>query len=302
MTGVRSEHDKIVAIMLRRLISFLVLGCVAIASPALAQNNPEWTRPFPPFRIIGNIYWVGSYDLAAYLITTPQGNILINTGVGDTAMQIKASVEQLGFKLADTKILTATHGHFDHVAGLAELKRMTGAKLVVSEPDKELFESGGKLDFRFGDTPGARFEPVKVDSTFKDNDTISLGSTVLTAHHHPGHTKGATSFTVDVQEGAKTYRVAIANMGSINPGVKMSGMPGYPNIAADYARTFKAQKDMQIDVWLASHASQFKLHDKYKPGDPFNPDRFVDPQGFKAAVAQLEKTYRDQLNKERTPK
>src|SRR3954454_16345550 len=133
--------------MLTRLIA-LVLGCIAFASPAPAKDDPDWTRPFPPFRIVGNIYWVGSYDLATYLITTAQGNILINTGVGDTAKQIKASVEQLGFKLADTKILTATHGHFDHVAGLAELKRMTGARVLVSEQDKELLESGGKLDFR----------------------------------------------------------------------------------------------------------------------------------------------------------
>lgn len=285
-----------------RLISLLMLGCFALASPVLAQNDPNWTRPFPPFRIIGNIYWVGSYDLATYLITTPQGNILINTGVGDTAKQIKASVEQLGFKLADTKILTATHGHFDHVAGMAELKRMTGAKLIVSEQDKELLESGGTADFRFGDTPGARFEPVKVDSTFKDSDTISLGGTVLTAHHHPGHTKGATSFTLNVPEGGKTYRVVIANMGSINPGVTVGGMAKYPGITEDYARTFKAQKDMQIDIWLASHAAQFKLHEKYKPGDPFNPDRFVDPQGFKASVEELEKKYRDQLAEERARK
>jgi metallo-beta-lactamase class B len=288
--------------MTSRLISLLILGSFAFAPAAGAQDDPSWTRPFPAFRIIGNIYWVGSYDLASYLITTPQGHILINTGVGDTAKQIKASVEQLGFKLADTKILTATHGHFDHVAGFAELKRMTGARLIVSEPDKELFESGGKADFRFGDTPGARFEPVKVDSTFRDNDTISLGGTVLTTHHHPGHTKGATSFTVNVQESGKTYRVVIANMGSINPGVTVSGMPKYPGIGEDYARTFKAQKDMAIDVWLASHASQFKLHEKYKPGDPFNPDRFVDPQGFKAAVEQLEKTYREQLARERARK
>jgi metallo-beta-lactamase class B len=185
---------------------------------------------------------------------------------------------------------------------MAELKRMTGARLVVSEPDKELFESGGRLDFRFGDAPGSRFEPVNVDGTFKDNDTISLGGTVLTAHHHPGHTKGATSFTLNVQESGKTYRVVIANMGSINPGVTVSGMVKYPGIAADYARTFKAQKDMPIDIWLASHASQFKLHVKYKPGDPFNPDRFVDPQGFKAAVEQLEKTYLEQLARERAPK
>ena len=279
-----------------------MFGCFALASPSQAQNDPDWTRPFPPFRIVGNVYWVGSYDLATYLIATPQGHILINTGVGDTAKQIKASVEQLGFNFAETKILTATHGHWDHVAGMAELKRMTGARVVVSEPDKELFESGGRLDFRFGDTPGARFDPVKVDGTFKDNDTISLGGTVLTAHHHPGHTKGATSFTLNVQESGKTYRVVIANMGSINPGVTVSGMAKYPGIAADYARTFKAQKDMQIDVWLASHASQFKLHEKYKPGDSYNPDRFIDPAGFKAAVAQLEKTYLEQLARERAPK
>src|SRR6266568_4669455 len=243
--------------MLPRLISLLMFGCFALASPSLAQSDPNWTRPFPPFRIVGNLYWVGSYDLATYLITTPQGHILINTGVGDTAKQIKASVERLGFNLADTKILTATHGHFDH---------------------------------------------VKVDGTFKDGDTISLGRTVLTAHQHPGHTKGATSFTLNVRESGKTYRVVIANMGSINPGVTVSGMAKYPGITEDYARTFKAQKDMQIDIWLASHASQFKLHEKYKPGDVFNPDRFVDPQGFKASVEQLEKTYVEQLARERALK
>ncbi len=288
--------------MLPRLISLLMFGCFALASPSLAQSDPNWTRPFPPFRIVGNLYWVGSYDLATYLITTPQGHILINTGVGDTAKQIKASVERLGFNLADTKILTATHGHFDHVSGMAGLKRMTGARLIVSEQDKELLESGGRLDFRFGDTLGARFEPVKVDGTFKDGDTISLGRTVLTAHQHPGHTKGATSFTLNVRESGKTYRVVIANMGSINPGVTVSGMAKYPGITEDYARTFKAQKDMQIDIWLASHASQFKLHEKYKPGDVFNPDRFVDPQGFKASVEQLEKTYLEQLARERALK
>src|SRR6476620_482108 len=147
--------------MFRRLMTiWLALGATAFAqqngAPQNAgQQNADWTRPFPPFHIIGNIYWVGSYDLSSYLITTPQGNILINTGVGDTAKQIKASVEQLGFRIEDTKILTATHGHFDHCAGMADLKRMTGARLSVSAPDQELFESGGKADFRFGDTPGA---------------------------------------------------------------------------------------------------------------------------------------------------
>ena len=289
--------------MLLRLTLFVALGATALAQAQnSAPQNADWTRPFPPFRMIGNIYWVGSYDLSTYLITTPQGNILINTGVGDTAKQIKASVEQLGFKLEDTKILTATHGHFDHVAGIAELKRMTGARLVVSERDRELLESGGAADFRFGDTPGARFESVKVDQVFKDGEKISLGGTDLTAHHHPGHTKGATSFTVTVREAGKTYRVIIANMGSINPGVTVSGMAKYPGIAQDYARTFRAQKDMSIDIWLASHASQFRMHEKYKPNEAFNPERFVDPAGFLAAVQQLEKAYLDQLARERRAK
>jgi metallo-beta-lactamase class B len=252
--------------------------------------------------MVGNIYWVGSYDLATYLITTPAGHILINTGVGDTAKQIQASVEQLGFKFADTKILTSTHGHFDHVAGMADLKRMTGARLIVSEGDKELLESGGKADFRFGDMPGARFPPVTVDRTLKDGDTISLGGTTLTAHHHPGHTKGATSFTTDVRDGGKTYKVIIANMGTINPGVKVSGMPTYPEITKDYARTFIAQKDLKIDIWLSSHAAQFRMHDKYKPGDPYSPERFVDPAGFQASVRRLEQAYLDQLARERAGK
>jgi metallo-beta-lactamase class B len=289
--------------MLSRLTMFFALGAIALAQPQNAvPQNAEWTKPFPPFRMIGNIYWVGSYDLATYLITTPQGNILINTGVGDTAKQIKASVEQLGFKLADTKILTATHGHFDHVAGMAELKRMTGARLMVAAEEKALLESGGKADFRYGDSPGAQFEPVKVDQTFTDGEKISLGGTELIAHHHPGHTKGATSFTLNVLEGGKTYRVIIANMGSINPGVTVSGMPKYPLIAVDYAQTFISQKDMKIDIWLASHAAQFRMHDKYKPGDPYKPERFVDPAGFRLEVVRLEKAYIDQLARERMGK
>jgi metallo-beta-lactamase class B len=278
-----------------------VIGCVAallLQGRAANGQNAEWTRAFPPFKIIGNIYWVGSYDLSTYLVTTPQGHILVNTGVGATAQQIKASVEQLGFKMADVKILTATHGHWDHVAGMAALKKMTGAALVVSEPEKELLESGGKSDFRFGSVESSWFEPVKVDRTFKDGETVSLGGTALTAHRHPGHTKGATSFTTEVRENGKTYRVVIANLGSINPGVTVTGMPAYPGIQQDYARTFAAQKAMTIDVFLASHAAQFGLHEKYKPGDAYNPDRFVDPKGFMDAVARLEKAFLDQVLKE----
>jgi metallo-beta-lactamase class B len=282
------------------------IGLVAVAlfpvPAASGQGNADWTRPFPAFKLLGNIYWVGSYDLSTYLITTPQGHFLINTGVGDTAEKIKASVEQLGFRMSDVKILTATHGHWDHVAGMADLKKMTGAALVVSEPEKVLFESGGKADFRFGDTPSAQFEVVKVDRTFKDGETLTLGKTTLTAHLHPGHTKGATSFTTQIRENGRIYRVVIANMGSINPGVTVTGMASYPGIQQDYARTFATQQAMKIDVFLASHASQFGMHSKYKPGDAYNPDRFVDPDGYLQAVRQLEKAYVDQVARERAGK
>ncbi len=281
----------------------LVLSVTAALSLVVgAQPNDEWTRPFPPFRIIGNIYWVGSYDLSSYLITTPQGHILINTGIGDTAQQIKASIERLGFRLSDTRILTATHGHYDHASGLAALKRMTGARLLISEPDKVLLETGGKADFLFGNSRSSQFEPVTVDGTFTDGDVITLGGTTLVAHLHPGHTKGATSFTTTVQEGGRTYRVIIANMPSINPGARMTGMASYPEIGHDYARTFLAQKDMPIDIWLASHASQIRLHEKYTPGDPYDPNRFVDPDGFRDSVRKLEKVYLDQLAAERRGK
>jgi metallo-beta-lactamase class B len=278
------------------MLSALMPGVFGQSAQSL--NNPDWVKPFPPFRMVGNLYWVGTYDLSSYLITTPAGHILINTGLAQTVPQIRAGIERLGFKLTDVKILTATHGHFDHVAGLAELKRITGARVMMSEQDAELLESGGKSDFRFGDDPAARFEPVKVDRRLKDGDKIEIGGMILTAHHHPGHTKGATSFTFDVRENNKTYRVGIMNMPGINPGVRVSGMPKFPGIAQAYAQTFHDQKEMKIDVWLASHASQFDLHQKYQPGDAYDPERFVDPQGFQAAVAQLEKGYRDQLLKE----
>jgi metallo-beta-lactamase class B len=277
--------------------ALLLLLC--IATPAAAQQNADWTRPFPPFKLIGNVYWVGTYDLSTYLITTDAGHILINTGFAETVPQIKSGVEQLGFELDDVEILLATHAHGDHVAGLAELKRLTGARMMMSEADSVLLEDGGVSDFRFGDGRTPSFEAVQVDRRLKDQDAVTLGGVTITAHHHPGHTKGATSFTLTVREGGRDYRVVIANLGSINPGVTVSGMPKYPTIGDDYARTFAAQKAVPVDVFLASHASQFDLHEKYKPGDVYDPNRFVDSEGYRAAVERLEGIFREQLARER---
>lgn len=282
------------------MLGRVVLVWLCSLGAALAQpQNDEWRRPFPAFRMIGNVYWVGTYDLSTYLITTDAGHILINTGFEDTVPLIAEGVEKLGFEMSDVKILLATHAHGDHVAGLAELKRITGAQMVMSEADAVLLEDGGISDFRFGDGKNPSFAPVKVDRRLRDQDTVTLGGVTLTAHHHPGHTKGATSFTLTVREGGRDYRVVVANMGSINPGVTVSGMPSYPTIGDDYARTFAAQKALPVDVFLASHAAQFRMHEKYSPGAAYDPNRFVDPQGYLAAVARLEGIYREQLAKER---
>ena len=263
------------------------------AASGFAQ--PEWIQPFPPFRIAGNLYYVGTYDLACYLVSTPAGHILINTGLADSTAQLRTNIETLGFHLADVKILTTTQGHFDHVAAMAEIKRLTGAQLWVSAPDAPLLESGGKTDFRFGSDPSAHFAPVAVDRRIEDGGKIALGGTELTLHLHPGHTRGAASFTLTVKDDDRSYRVLIANMPSINPGVVLTGKPSYPGIADDYARSFRELRGITADLWLSSHAGQFDLHSKHKPGDPYAPQRFIDPAGYRGALDALEKAYRDQL-------
>lgn len=270
------------------------------AAPLLhAQDPPEWSRPTEPFRIVGNVFWVGTYDLSSVLITSPDGHIVINTGLADSVPQIRANIERLGFTPTDVKILLATHAHWDHAAGLAALKKLTGAQMYMSAPDADVLESGGKSDFRWGKDPQAWFEPVTVDRRLQDGDTIRLGGNELTTHLHAGHSKGSSSFTFTVRDGARSYRVGIINMGSINPGVRVSGMPGFPDIGEAYARTFARQKALELDVFLSSHASQFRMHEKRKPGDPYDPARFVDPVGYRAAVAGLEEAFRKQLASER---
>ncbi|MDB5812385.1 MAG: hypothetical protein JWN94_4507 [Betaproteobacteria bacterium] len=293
---------------LTAVIAFTIfIACNPIASqaqpkftpPPITKDNEIYVRPFPPLHIVGNLYYVGTYDLAVYLIVTPAGSMLINTGVNDSVAPIRANIEKLGFKVSDIKLLLATHGHWDHAAGLAELKRLTGARMLMQEADAGMLEDGGNSDYRYANGRGSTYEPVKVDQRLKDGDKVKLGDTELTVMHHPGHTKGATSFSFTTQDAGRTYRVLIANMGSINPGVKVSGMPAFPGITEAYAQTFAKQKQIVPEVWVASHAKQFNLHEKYKPGDAYDPNRFVDPDGYRAAVLKLEKIYLDQLTQER---
>ena len=277
------------------MIRSLLLFSTAIF--ALAQPNPDWTRPFPAHRIIGNVYYVGTYDLACFLITTPAGNILINTGVSGSTPMIASSIESLGFKVKDTKILLTTQAHYDHVAGMAEMKRLTGAKMFATVGDTPELEDGGKSDYLLTG-PQYEYAPVKVDRKLKDGDKVSLGGVDLIVYSHPGHTRGSASYGLTVAENGRNYKVLIANMGSINPGTIMVGNKKYPRISDDYALTFREQKKLECDVFLSSHAGQYGMHDKWKPGQAYSPETFVDPAGYKAAVDRAEAAYVEYLSKE----
>jgi metallo-beta-lactamase class B len=263
----------------------------------LPVTKAEYVKPFPPLRVVGNLYYVGTYDLGCYLIVTPAGNILINTGINDSRAPIQENIEKLGFKIQDIKLLLATHGHWDHVGAMAEFKRLTGAKMWMEEHEAPMLESGGSLDYRYPEGRGAIYEPIKVDRRLKDGEKFTFGGIEFTVMHHPGHTLGSTSFNFAVQDGGKTYNVLLVNMASINPGVKVSGMPGFPGITEAYTSTLAKQKLLKPQVWVSSHAAQFNLHQKYQPGDPYDPNRFVDPAGYAAKIEFYEKAVQANLQK-----
>jgi metallo-beta-lactamase class B len=252
---------------------------------------------FPPLRIVGNLYYVGDNDLASYLVVTPKGDILINTGFEYSVPEIQSRVRALGFQAKDIKILLVTHAHSDHAAGEAKMKKLTGAKMLAMREEVELLETGGKTDYLFGSS--GWFPPVKVDHALEDGEKIELGGSVVTAYLHPGHTKGSTSFAMEIAEAGRTYRVLIANLGNINDGTVLLHNPRYPNIIQDYARTFQAQKELPCDIFLTSHAGQFGLLNKWHPGDVYDPSRFVDPAGYVRAVERSESRYLRQLEEER---
>ena len=261
------------------------------------RTTAEWTATYQPFRIAGNLYYVGTYDLACYLITTRKGNILINTGLAASESQIKNNIETLGFKFSDTKILLTTQAHYDHTGAMAAIKQSTGAQLMVDEKDADVLASGGSSDYELGQY-GTSFKPVKPDRLLHDGDTIRLGDMQLVMLHHPGHTKGSCSFLFTVKDGQRSYRVLIANMPTIVTDKKFTGITAYPGIATDYAYTFQAMKNIKFDLWLASHASQFNLHDKHKPGDAYNPAAFIDKAGYDTALNDLHKQYDEKRKKD----
>jgi metallo-beta-lactamase class B len=259
--------------------------------PLAVFSQPKgWNDPFPPHRVMDNVYYVGTKELASFLIVTPQGNILMNSNYETSVPVVRASVEKLGFKFSDIKILIAGHAHPDHVEGDAMVKELTGAQVVVGRLDE-----ADTRKFR----PGGKQHPI--DRIIDDGDTVTLGGTTLTSHVMPGHTKGCLAWTTDLKEDGKTYHAFIEC--SLNGQfLKYLGNADYPQIEADMRATYKKARTFPVDVFLSSHASFYGLAEKYAklekrgPGDP-NP--FVDPKGYQAHVDEYEKSFEAALAKQR---
>jgi metallo-beta-lactamase class B len=280
------------------LFRALILTLVFAVS-AFAQDAPDWTQPFPPHRVIGDVYYVGSQGLASYLITTPQGHILINSSLESSVPLIRESVEKLGFHFSDVKILLISHAHFDHCAGSAAIKELTGAKYMVMDADVPEIEAGGKGNFQYGDSPRSRYQPTKVDRVLHDGDEVKLGDTVLTAHLTPGHTKGTTTWTMKAKEGDKTYNVVIIGSPNVNAGYKLVNNALYPQIASDYERMFRILKSLPCDVFLGAHGNYYGMEAKFARMKEGAANPFIDPEGYESYVAEREQTFRTELAKQK---
>ena len=284
---------------IRILFRILILALSATGN-SLGQSTPaDWTEPFPPFHIAGNLYYVGSKGLANYLITTPQGNILINSDLEANVPMIRASIEKLGFKFEDTKILLISHAHWDHDAGSALIKEMTRATYMVMDADVPVVESGGKTDFQYGNNPTFQYRPTVVDRVLHDVDEVRLGGTVLVAHLTPGHTKGCTTWTMKVIERGTTYDVVIVGSPNVNPGYKLVGNTAYPEIAEDYERMWSILKSLPCDIFLGAHGAYFGLEEKYPRLKEGAANPFLDPEGYKNLIAQKEREFRIELARQK---
>ncbi len=268
----------------------------ALTAPSpWAKANPDWIEPYAPFRVIGSVHYVGTTGLGAYLITSDNGHILLDGGLPETAPMIAESVEALGFRLEDVKILINSHAHFDHSGGLAALKLMTGAKLIASEGDRSALEGGFYLGAE--DNPEYGAPPVAVDETIADGETVSLGDVALTALITPGHTRGCTSWSMTVEEGGRSYETLFFCSASVagNRLADRDKGPQYEGIIDDYRATFERTRDWRPDVILTGHPVAFWMEEKrarQKAGDPL---AFVDPDGFQKIIERYRTDFEKQL-------
>ncbi len=252
-------------------------------------TKEQQTKPFPPHKIIGNLYYVGTETLASFLVVTPEGNILIDSTYEVNVPGIKKSVEDLGFKFSDTKILLGSHAHGDHQEGDAMVKELTGAKVMAMAEDVpalEVMKPGGK--------------PHPIDRVLHDGDTVTLGGVTLVAHLTPGHTHGCTTWTMKVQDAGKTYDVVIIGSMGVNPGLRLVNNAKNPGIIDEYERGFRVMHSLACDIPLGSHPAMYNMTEKYAKLGKGGPNPFIDPEGYKTEIAIEESAYRGLLAEQQT--
>ncbi len=281
-----------------RIGALLLFAATFFAPPLAAMGTPAWTTPFPPFRIAGNLYYVGSKDLASYLIVTPKGLILINSSLPSSVPLIQKSVASLGFRFSDIKILLISHAHYDHCGGSARIKQLTGARYEVMDADVPTVESGGRDDFQYASDKSMHFPPTHVDRILHDGDTVSLGGTTLTAHLTPGHTKGTTTWTLEEPQDGRMMHVVIVGSPNVNPGYKLVDNKTYPQIASDYRHGFAVLRSLPCDIFLGAHGDYFGLVAKYARWKAGDHNAFVDPAGYKAYIANREHAFKAELRRQ----
>lgn len=285
------------------LLAACAFGVLLVAAPAAAQPTPEdlvknpplflqaarktlkWDDAAEPARILGPIYFVGTKGLGCFLITGSEGHVLLYTGMPGSGELIEKSITKLGFKPKDVKIILTSHAHLDHAGGHAYLKKSTGAKIAMMREEIELFESGGKLDFHYGEYKEFGFDSAKVDTIIRDEDEIKLGDITLKALLTAGHTKGSTSYVTKITADGKTYTVVFPDGISVNPGYRLVKNPSYKGIEEDYRRTFRTLEALKPDVWLAGHNEFYGLNTKLGRVERDGAAAWVDPDGYKRYLA-----------------
>lgn len=282
----------------RRLARIVAAVSFAVSLPAFANSavNLDWATPQRPFRIAGNLYYVGSRDLASYLIVTSAGDILINANLATSPPQIRTSVRALGFHWKDIKILLNSHAHFDHAGGSAEVLRETRAQFMVMDSDVKVVESGGATDFDHLPT----YPPAHVDRILHDGDSVRLGGTVLTAHKTPGHTRGCTTWTLQVKSrNGRTLNVIIVGGVAALSDYRLVATPGhpasYPGIARDFAHTFATLKALPCDIFLGAHGSYFGLQEKLAKLPTEGPSVWIDPAGYRHFINESQQDFERDL-------
>jgi metallo-beta-lactamase class B len=290
-----------------RLRLLLLTLALVLVTPLRAELDPSWTTPITPFKIADNLYYVGSRDLAAYLVTTSAGNILINANLDSSPPQIRASVEKLGFHWADTKILLNGQAHYDHLGGAAQIVRETHAQDIVMDGDVKVAESGGHADFMATSKLMAFYPSVKVDRILHDGDSVTLGGLTLTAHKTPGHTRGCTTWTfrahVPGDPADKLRDVVIVGGVSFWSDYRLADLPGrpssYPGIAQDYEYAFTVLRLLPGDIFLGAHGAYFNLAAKLARYPTEGPKVFIDPVGYAEFIADNQSAFEKELAKQK---